>query len=180
MRDGKSRDIGWFVIVIKLSPNQGRVVILTYDGLHSRSYMDGGITDWNNPGRNLTVQSHVTARMIRMDRGYSGRAGQQMAGVSRIVAMDRVLIDRHCVSMRGGSCRGYGWPATIELLSQPSPANSTTQAVRDFYGYYHGKNESMITDQYHLVAWTPLLFPQPQSDSVKGPGTIDRRPRIPP
>ena len=80
--------------------------------------------------------------------------------------------------MNGGSHRGYGWPATLPLLSPP--ANSTTQSVRDFYGYYHGRNESVITDQYHLVAWTPLLFPQPQSDSVKGPGSSDHTPRIPP
>ena len=49
--------------------------------------------------------------------------------------------------MNGGSHRGYGWPATLSLLM--SPANSTTQAVKDFYDYYHGKNDSMITDQFN-------------------------------
>ncbi len=37
----------------------------------------------------------------------------------------------------------------LSLLSPPSPANSTTQAVKDFYNYYHGKNDSMITDQFN-------------------------------
>jgi len=42
-----------------------------------------------------------------------------MAGALETLAVDRRLAGRHGAPPRGGACRGYGWPATLELLSPP-------------------------------------------------------------
>jgi hypothetical protein len=54
-----------------------------------------------------------------MNGGSRECTGRLKAGVSETLAVYLPLSRRHGVPLFGGSCRGYGWPATLELLSPP-------------------------------------------------------------
>jgi len=71
-------------------------------------------------------------------------AETRMVGYSGRLAGNRRTSNRQGIKTDVVRFRGCGWPATLSLLSPRFPVNSTTQAVRDFYDYYHGNNDSMF------------------------------------